>query len=126
MTVTETKEPAKRGHLILSDRAFTRIAAQCAAEIPSVGGKSGGFLGIGRQENFDSRPKVTVELTGGIASLSVEVGLRYPTPVTEVTESLRSQLRTRVSELTGVEVRQIDIRVGYLQARDAGSERTLL
>lgn len=124
MTVSDA--PETRGHLVLTDKAFSRIAAQCAAELPAVGGKSGGFLGFGQQEDFDSRPKVSVELTGNIAALAVEVGLRYPAPIAQITDELRSSLRERVTHLTGVDVRQVDIRVTYLQPRETGQERVLL
>jgi uncharacterized alkaline shock family protein YloU len=68
-----------------------------------------------------------VELSGNIATLSVEVGMLYPVPLRQATEALRRRIRTRVTELTGVDVRQIDIRISWLSAgADTNGRRKLL
>jgi uncharacterized alkaline shock family protein YloU len=118
--------PGSRGRLVLAERVVEKIAAQCASEIAEVGGSSRGFLGLGRQRDPSARPKVSVELTGGIATLSLELGIRYPASIAATTQRLREELRRRVTELAGVRVRQIDIRVGYLHAGAEAEERTLL
>lgn len=121
-----TTPPARRGRLVLAERVVEKVAAQCASEIAGVGGSGGGFLGMGRQHDPGARPRVSVELTGSIATLSLELGVRYPTPVAAITQRVREELRRRVTELTGVTVRQIDIRVGYLHGASPAEERTLL
>lgn len=122
---TTPADPAARGRLVLAERVVEKVAAQCASEIADVGGRSRGFLGLGRQGDPSSRPRVTAELTGGVASLSLELGVRYPASIEETTQRLREELRHRVAGLTGVEVRQIDIRVGYLHQGASAEERTL-
>jgi uncharacterized alkaline shock family protein YloU len=62
-----------------------------------------------------------VELAGNIATLTVDVGMPYPLPLRQATEALRERIRTRVMELTGVEVRQVDIRVSWLTGAPAGA-----
>ncbi|WP_165313087.1 Asp23/Gls24 family envelope stress response protein [Rothia halotolerans] len=115
-----------RGHLVLAEKVVEKIAAQCASEITEVGGTGGGFLGMGRQNDPEARPKVSVELTGAIATLSIELGVRYPASIARVTQQVREELGRRVTELAGVQVRQIDIRVGYLHGGSPAEERTLL
>lgn len=114
--------PAQRGHLNIADKVVEKIASQCAYEIAGVGGRDGGFLGVGRQADLDARPKVSVELTGQIATLSVELGVEYPRPIEETTQYVRETLARRVSELAGVNVRQVDIRVTYLVPHTSGQE----
>ena len=121
-----SSEAADRGSLTLSDRAVEKIAGQCAAEIDGVGGHAGGLFGVGRHHDLQARPQVDVELTGRIASLTVRLGLRYPAPIAETTEHVREVLRRRVTALAGVEVRQVDIHVTYLDPDTAKKGRTVL
>ncbi|PYI69774.1 Asp23/Gls24 family protein [Arthrobacter livingstonensis] len=117
-----------RGQTVLEDKVIEKIASQVARDETLAGGSSGGFLGIGTHADRHARPKVSVELTGNIATLSVEVGMPYPIPLRQATEELRQRIRVRVMELTGVEVRHVDIRVSWLIAAggDAGGRRRLL
>ncbi|WP_269928610.1 Asp23/Gls24 family envelope stress response protein [Kocuria massiliensis] len=118
--------PENRGRLVIADRVVEKIAAQCASEFATVGGRGGGFLGVGGHADPESRPHVKVELTGSIAVLSVELGLEYPLPIEETTERVREALVRTVSRLAGVEVRQVDIRVKYLVPQEGRRERVLL
>ena len=104
-----------------------KIAGQVASDESSAGGSSGGFLGIGTRADLSARPKASVELTGNIATLRVEVGMLYPVPLRQATEELRRRIATRVTELTGVDVRQVDIRIAWLTTgTDSNGRRKLL
>ncbi|MET4145852.1 Asp23/Gls24 family envelope stress response protein [Arthrobacter sp. UYCo732] len=116
-----------RGQTVLADKVIEKIASQVASDESVAGGSSGGFLGIGTHADLSARPKASVELSGNIATLSVEVGMLYPVPLRQATEALRERIRAKVTELTGVEVRQIDIRVSWLTTdRGDGSGRRRL
>ncbi|MCY0905321.1 Asp23/Gls24 family envelope stress response protein [Arthrobacter sp. H14-L1] len=115
-----------RGHTVLANRVIEKIAGQVASDETSAGGSSGGFLGIGAHADLSARPKASVELSGNIATVSVEVGLLYPTPLRQATEDLRQRIRGRVTELTGVEVRQVDIKVAWLTTEGAAPGRRRL
>ena len=120
-------ETGTRGQTVLAARVIEKIAAQVASDESSAGGSSGGFLGIGARADLSARPKASVELTGNIATLSVEVGMLYPVPLRQATEALRRRIRTRVTELTGVDVRQVDIRISWLTTgTDTNGRRKLL
>ncbi|WP_434620330.1 Asp23/Gls24 family envelope stress response protein [Arthrobacter sp. A5] len=106
-------EMGSRGHTVVADKVIEKIAGQVAGDASSAGGSSGGFFGIGAHADLSARPKASVELTGNIATLSVEVGMLYPVPLRQATEALRQRIRA-VTELTGVEVRQVDIKVSWL------------
>lgn len=64
-----------------------------------------------------------VTLSGRSCTLAVELELRYPTPIAEATEQVRTTLSTEVERLTGVNVRQVDIDVKWLRSAAAGSDR---
>ena len=116
-----------RGQTVLAARVIEKIASQVASDESSAGGSSGGFLGIGTRADLSARPKASVELTGNIATLRVEVGMLYPVPLRQATEELRRRIAARVTELTGVDVRQVDIRISWLTTgADANGRRKLL
>ncbi|PYI65711.1 Asp23/Gls24 family protein [Arthrobacter livingstonensis] len=118
-------EMASRGQTVLADKVIEKIAGQVARDESSAGGSSGGFLGIGAHADLSARPQATAELSGNIATLSVEVGMVYPAPLRQATEELRRRIRTRVTELTGVDVRQVDIKVSWLTTDTAGGRKML-
>lgn len=116
-----------RGHTVLANKVIEKISSQVASDEAVAGGSSGGFLGIGARADLTARPKVSVQLSGNMATLSVEVGMLYPVPLRQATEDLRQRIRTRVTELTGVEVRHVDIKVSWLTTEvDAQGGRKLL
>lgn len=116
-----------RGQTRLAEKVIEKIAGQVASEESSAGGSSGGFLGIGAHADLSARPQASVELSGNIATLSVEVGMLYPVPLRQGTEELRGRIRARVTELTGVEIRQVDIKVSWLTTdRGTNGRRRLL
>lgn len=116
-------ETGARGQTVLAARVIEKIAGQVVRDESSAGG----FVGIGPRAGFSARPKASVELSGNIATLSVEVGMLYPVPLRQATEALRRRIRTRVTEMTGVDVRQIDIRISWLSTvADTNGRRKLL
>ncbi len=101
---------AERGRLTISRKAFEKIAQGSAAELSAAVAAGGsGRFGLG-----PSRSKVEVELHSEFAVLSVEVGLAYPTPLRPAAEALRSHIAERVGRLTGIPVRRVDLRIGWL------------
>jgi uncharacterized alkaline shock family protein YloU len=120
-------ETGTRGQTVLAAKVIEKIAGQVASDESSAGGSSGGFLGIGTRADLSARPKASVELSGNIATLSVEVGMQYPVPLRQATEELRRRIATRVTELTGVDIRQVDIRISWLATgTDTNGRRKLL
>ncbi|GAA1496380.1 Asp23/Gls24 family envelope stress response protein [Paeniglutamicibacter kerguelensis] len=118
-------EMGSRGQTFLADKVIEKIAGQIASDESSAGGSSGGFLGIGGHADLSARPKASVELAGNIATIRVEVGMLYPVPLRQATEALRQRIRTRITELTGVEVRQVDIRISWLTTGTNGRRKLL-
>ncbi|KNC19848.1 hypothetical protein AC792_04235 [Arthrobacter sp. RIT-PI-e] len=116
-----------RGSLTISEKAIEKIAGQVAAETPGIHGSSGGFLGIGSHADEDARPRVSAQLHGRTASLQVRAGVRYPTPLRSTTERLRERISSRLDELCGIDVRQVDIEITSLVTdTDDSGRRELL
>lgn len=121
MTTAET-----RGKLVIPEKVIEKVASQAAAELPDVGSAAGGFLGVRARTDFDARPKVDVELSGRVATLTLDVGIRYPAPLRQTTDTIRRHVMARVHALTGVEVRQVDIDVSWLHTAETGAQGRVL
>ena len=111
---TGSAEMRRRGRLVLADRVVEKIAGQAAAEVAVTAGRSGGFLGIGSENDTTARPKVDVTLSSDSADLALSVGIAYPGSIRRATQEVRDRVTERVETLTGVDVRRVDIDVKFL------------
>jgi uncharacterized alkaline shock family protein YloU len=67
-----------------------------------------------RGTDLDALPKTTVEVDGSKAFVHLEISVRWPASVPEVTGRVRRHVRDRVGELTGLQVEEVDIVVSDL------------
>ncbi|WP_329244837.1 Asp23/Gls24 family envelope stress response protein [Actinoallomurus sp. NBC_01490] len=113
----EVVAPEHRGRTEIADRVLAKIAARALSEVEDAGGAARRVLGVrlGR-DSMESTPWVTAKVDGGLATLRMRISVAYPAPVREVTRHLRELVRTRVGELTGLDVREVDIDVSRLPA----------
>ena len=72
-----------------------------------------GQLG-GRGTDLSALPKTSVQVDGSKAFVTVEIAVRWPASVPEVTGQVRHQVRDGVQELTGLEVDEVHIVVADL------------
>ena len=111
------------GSIVIADRVVTKIAACAAAEHSDAGAAAarmlgrtvpgGGYLGV-RDTDLDAPPKTSVQVDGSKAFVTMEISVRWPEPVLEVTEQVRRRVQDRVSELTGLQVDEVHIVVSDL------------
>jgi uncharacterized alkaline shock family protein YloU len=111
------------GRITVADRVVTKIAAQAAVENPDAGAAASrvlgravpgaGHLGV-RGTDLDALPKTTVQVDGSKAYVNLEIAVRWPASVTEVTSQVRRHVRERVRELAGLEVDEVHIVVADL------------
>ena len=91
------------GMISIADRVVTKIAACAAAEHPDAGAAAvrmlgravpgAGRMGV-RGTDLDALPKTTVEVDGSKAFVSLEICVRWPASVREVTGQVRRHVRT--------------------------------
>jgi uncharacterized alkaline shock family protein YloU len=125
---TADVEPARAGRselgmISIADQVVTKIAARAAAENPDAGAAvarmlgravpGAGNLGV-RGTDLDALPKTTVEVDGSKAFVSLEISVRWPASIREVTEQVRRHVHDRVAELTGLQVDEVHIVVSDL------------
>ena len=111
------------GTISIADQVVTKIAATAAAENPDAGAAvarvvgrtvpGAGRLGV-RGTDLDALPKTTVDVDGSKAFVQLEISVRWPASVPEVTGRVRRHVRDRVGELTGLQVEEVDIVVSDL------------
>ncbi len=130
VTAVAAAEPVRPGRgelglISIADLVVTKIAARAAAEHPDAGAAAArllgravpgaGHLGV-RGTDLDGLPRTTVQVDGARAFVTMEISVRWPAPVPEVTEQVRRRVRDRVAELTGLRVDEVHIIVSDLAA----------
>lgn len=104
-----------RGRTDVADAVVEKIASRAATEVDHVGGTARRVLGVAvGSDGADSSPKVRARVDGSIVVLDVRLSVTYPAPVGLVTRQVRDHLIERISALTGLSVRQVDITVTAL------------
>src|SRR5690348_15834109 len=126
--VTETRPVPRAGRtelgtISIADGVVTKIAARAAAENPDaraavaqVFGRAvpgAGNLGV-RGTDLSALPKTSVKVDGSKAYVTLEIAVRWPASVAEVTGLVRRHVRDRVRELAGLEVAEVHIVVADL------------
>ena len=122
---SEVDRPGRNdlGTISIADGVVTKIAARAAAENPDAGAAAvrllgravpgAGHLGL-RESDLSGLPKTTADVDGSLVYVNVELSVRWPRPVAEVTGQVREHVRTRVAELTGLDVAEVHITVADL------------
>jgi uncharacterized alkaline shock family protein YloU len=126
--VTETR-PAplagrtELGAITVADAVVTKIAARAAAEDPDAGAAVARVFGravpgadnLGmRSTDLSALPKTSVEVDGSKAYVSLEIAVRWPASVAEITGRVRQHVRDRVRELAWLDVDEVYIVVADL------------
>ncbi len=113
----EDQEPAQRGVTTLADQVVDRIAGQAATEVDAAGGAARRLLGVALgSDDPHGPPHVRCHVDGAIVTVGVQLSVRYPEAIADVTDAVRRRIVDRVRQLTGLEVRQVDITVTGLLA----------
>lgn len=108
--------PETRGRLTISERVVSRLAAKSAASHPAVGARSGGVLGVGTSQDFSALPPATATIAGSSASVSIRIGLRFPSDIRATTDEVRQGIIADLERFAGVNASPVDIHVEWLEA----------
>ena len=82
------------------------------AEVGQTGGAARQLIGltVGRQTG-EGPARVSARVNGNLALIEMRLSLAYPAPVRALTREVRRHVIERVTGLTGLEVRHVDIEV---------------
>jgi uncharacterized alkaline shock family protein YloU len=105
----------ERGTTDISERVVQRIAAKVVNDAEHAGGAARRMLGVSLgSDSTDTPPQVSARVDGRIATVEVTMSVAYPQPVRDVTRRVRSDIIGSVRELTGLNVRHVDIAITSL------------
>ena len=112
-------EPGERGSLTIADRVVEKVASQAVTEVDLATGTPRTVLGrtlLGRTPEPDpERPaRADAHVDGHLVTVSVTLAVQWPAPVREVAGEVRRHLTSRIEEITGLEVAQVDVDVTAL------------
>lgn len=117
--MADVRPPAVGGDTVIAARAVASIARRAAGEVEGVElvSRSGlaGFL-AGLLPGGGHSGGASAEVGRRSTSLTLHLSVGWPNPVGRVAESARRHVQTRVSELTGYSVTEVDIVVDALPA----------
>jgi uncharacterized alkaline shock family protein YloU len=112
------------GMIRIADGVVTKIAARAAAENPNAGAAAARILGRAipgasqlpgvRDTDLQGLPKTSVIVDGSKAYVTLELSVRWPASIPDVTAQVRSHVRDRVRELAGLDVDEVHITVADL------------
>lgn len=121
------------GMIRIADSVITKIAARAAAENPDAGAAAARMLGRAvpgasrlpgvRDTDLQGLPKTSVIVDGSKAYVTLELSIRWPASIPDVTGQVRRHVRDRVSELAGLEVDEVHITVADLALGDTPPPR---
>ena len=114
----ELAPAGQRGSTDIADRVVEKIAAGAVAEVDDAYGSARRLLGL--RIPGTAAPRVTVQIDGHLATVRVAMSVRYPAPIRQVTREVRAHVMERVGELTGLDVRHVDIEIPALITPDRG------
>lgn len=110
----------ERGATVLAARVIEKTAAHAAAEIDEVYGLSRSMVGV---SVGTEQVRADAQLDGQIASVRLQLGAAFPTPLVTLTRQVREHVTTQVQRLCGVRVDHIDITVAALRHPNAERRR---
>ncbi len=104
------------GQISVADRVVAKIASRAAVEVPDVGAAPAGILGrlgAGSAE-LGALPSAKATVDGQLAFVDVTLSVRYPVSVRQAAAAVRERVRSRVGELAGLNVPEVNITVPAL------------
>lgn len=121
-------QPAKPGRtelgrIDINDRVVEKIAARATIEIPDAGAAAPRVLGRSmagiaghspagiRQTSLDALPKTSADIDGSTVTLDLQISVRWPSSIPDVTSRVRGHVADRVAQLTGLSVTNVRIQV---------------
>ncbi|QPK79547.1 Asp23/Gls24 family envelope stress response protein [Corynebacterium lizhenjunii] len=105
------------GTTTIDDTVVSKIAGIAAREVSGVAALGGGgarMIGTIRETlgaDEDVRQGVSVEVTEGVASVSVAIIAEYGVAIHQLAEAIRRNIITAVERMTGLEVSSVDVTV---------------
>jgi len=108
-----TDDPRGRARLVIAPLVVERVVDGAARRVPGVRAVPGR---LGRDAL-----RVEAKVLGRVASVSLDIGVGYPSPVRETCRQVRERVTAEVLRTTGIELTRLDVQVAALLRRRSAS-----
>lgn len=97
-----------------------KLAARVVLENPNAGAAAAQVLGLTlpaagllgtNSTDLDALPKSSATVDGSMATVELTISVRWPNSVAQVAGAVRDLVRSRIHELTGLDVTEVRIAV---------------
>ena len=96
-----------RGSVEIKDRAISRTAIAAALKDPRVTRTTGGISRLTGRE----LPRADITLGEDTIAVNLYIGVRWPSRITEVTESVHASVEAALATMTGLHVHRVNVLV---------------
>ncbi len=113
-------EKDENGEVIIADEVVAIIAGIAATEVEGVDSMSGGWSGaiISRMGIRDLSRGVKIEIDGESVSVALNLTVKYGYPIPKVSEKVQEKVSRAIENMTGLSVKNVDIRIAGLVTED--------
>lgn len=115
----EAAAPEEIGDVQIADEVLSIVASLAAQEVEGVAGMNGGFAdGLSEflgNRNASKGVRITVE--GHVVSAEVFVNIEYGGCIPEIALEIQDKVREAIENMTGYEVKVVDVHVQGVQRR---------
>ena len=113
--------PDERGTLDVRTKALQHIVERIVLDTPGTVARTGT---LGRIVGATS-PRVAITMQGQRARVTVDVAAHWPCQVTRIAAVVRDRVRDEATQLSGVNIRSVDVTVHLVGADDTDRVRNL-
>lgn len=128
--VVTTADPGlstDRGSTTIAPKVIAAIARRAATEVDGVEAvQATGLQGVLSSLRSSSSGGATADVAARRAAVDLRLAIRWPHPVHEVTAAARDHVRSRVEQLTGHAVTDVDIAVVDLPSPSVGKRKRVV
>lgn len=118
---------SERGTTTIAPSVIAAVARKAATEVYGVAGvEATGLQGVLASLRPTSAGGATADVASRRASIDLRIAVQWPQPIHQVTAATREHVRTRVAELTGHAVNDVDIAVVSLPQPAARTRRRVV
>lgn len=115
-------EPGRNqwGVIAISDNVVAKLAARATLENPNAGAAASTVLGLTlpgsgllgtKVTSLGALPKSSATVDGALATVELTISVRWPNSVATVSSEIRDHVRSRLQELTGLNIKTVQIYV---------------
>ncbi len=101
-----------RGELVIKERAIVKIAVAAALQVPGVVRQSGGLSRLTGRE----LPRADVSTGADAVAINLYIAMRWPCRLDILSRRLRAEVSSRIEDLTGMPVCELNIVVAGTEA----------